>query len=99
MSFAEMELRDTLSRCVVFLHGYAELRADREYEARRWIYTLSEHDPQFRHLRRELTVASTALLDALEALEDWGCAISDGSNPSASTVTAVGSLIKRHKLI
>jgi len=99
MNSAAIELRDSLSRCVVFLQGYAELRADREYEARRWVYMLSEHDPEFRHLQSRVAVAATALLDALDALEDWGCDISDGSNPSASTVTAVESLIERHELI
>jgi len=98
VSPSSIELRDSLSRCIAYLHNCAGSRDDREYEARRWVYTLSEHDAEFRWLAYKIDTVAVAMVRALEALEDWGSAITDGSDPSPATVSAVSSLMAYHDL-
>lgn len=98
MSPASIELRDTLSRCVAYLHRCVDSRDGREYEARRWVYNLSEHEPQFRWLAYKIETVAFAMLDALDFLEEFGSEILDGSDPSPATISAVESLMVRHEL-
>ena len=98
MSRTHEAIRDSLARCIVHLHRFDDSRAGREREARQWVHTLSGDAPESRWLAFHVDAVVSSLLDAVDAFEDWGTAVSDGPEPSPATRSAVDSLMAYHDL-